>query len=333
MNKLSTTKIVGQVGFCGKLEVFLGFAPANLLWKLSFADLLNEDTGEGYQRPYNLAHSRNFKSYITKSKTSTIPLTFNLRKDLSKCWRIDKTSNGLAVLKINKNVRCLAQVDCQHRLGELKNEDISFAFMTFVGLSLREEMALFNVINSKAKGLSSSLTDFHESNLLMDLSNEAPHLFIARKLNEDPRSAWFRLIRYGGETTSGLKRRTSLRMMQKAILRFLKHTQESNIANVDDKYQQIFTFWNSVRRIFPEEWADHRHNLLTKGVGLYALMYIFEDLINQNPNKMLAESYFENILLRLKDKISWNSKGMFANAGGQKGAVEVYQSLKMVAKL
>jgi hypothetical protein len=31
-------------------EVFLGFAPANILHSLSFADVLDEDTGRGYQR-------------------------------------------------------------------------------------------------------------------------------------------------------------------------------------------------------------------------------------------------------------------------------------------
>ena len=66
-------------------------------------------------------------------------------------------------------------------------------------------MALFNIINSRAKGLSSSLTDYHESNLLSDLAKEAPHLFIARRLNEDPDLPWYRLIRYGGERTSGLR--------------------------------------------------------------------------------------------------------------------------------
>ena len=59
-------------------------------------------------------------------------------------------------------------MDCQHRLGALGDSDVSLAFMSYIGLSLREEMALFTIINSKAKGLSSSLTDFHESNLIND---------------------------------------------------------------------------------------------------------------------------------------------------------------------
>ncbi len=162
--------IQGVVGKCGAQEVFLGFAPANILYKLSFADILNEDTGEGYQRPRNKSHSLDFKKYIKSNGSSTIPLTFNLRKEFQNAWKIQKGQNSIATLYIDKNTRCLAQVDCQHRLGELQNIDIPLAFMSFVGLDLRAEMAQFVIINSKAKGLSSSLTDYHDSNLLNDLA-------------------------------------------------------------------------------------------------------------------------------------------------------------------
>ena len=51
----------------------------------------------------------------------------------------------------------MAQVDCQHRLGHLSDLPIMLPFMCFIGLTEREEMEVFNVINSKAKGLSTSL--------------------------------------------------------------------------------------------------------------------------------------------------------------------------------
>ena len=40
--------------------VLLGFAPADLLYRLSFPDILNEDTGKGYQRPSTIATARIF---------------------------------------------------------------------------------------------------------------------------------------------------------------------------------------------------------------------------------------------------------------------------------
>ena len=102
----------GIHGKCGKLDVFLGFAPARTLFTCSFADILNEDTGQGYQRPKNLSHSRNFKHYISQPNTSTIPLTFNLRPNLSKYWHLDKTEKDVAKLTLNPKIPCLAQLDC-----------------------------------------------------------------------------------------------------------------------------------------------------------------------------------------------------------------------------
>lgn len=104
-NKSSTVNISGILGYCGYQEVFLGFAPANLLWKTSFADVLNEDTGEGYQRPYNKQHSISFKEYISRQHSSTIPLTFNLRKDFKKYWvvqRKQKSKQAVLVLDSSK---------------------------------------------------------------------------------------------------------------------------------------------------------------------------------------------------------------------------------------
>ncbi len=325
-------ELCGIVGKCGSLDVFLGFAPARLLHSISLVDVLNEDTGKGYQRPRNRRHSLDFKQYISRQDSSTIPLTFNLRSELSDAWEIRIEGDGHATLRICPSVKCLAQVDCQHRLGELHDSDIPLAFMTFISLDLRAEMGLFVIINSKAKGLSSSLTDFHESNLLNDLAAESPHLYIARKLNEDPQSPWFRLIRYGGETTAGLKRRTSFRMMQKTIAKLLNQIKSLDIGSVEDKYALVVSFWRAVATVFSDEWQDHRHNLLTKGVGLYSLTLLLADFVRGAGTASLDDQFFIQQLKPLKERIDWNTKGMFADAGGQKGAVEVYQKIKEFAK-
>lgn len=330
--KRGAALIPGQVGVCGGLEAFLGFAPAKLLHSASFADVLDEDTGQGYQRPRNRSHSLDFKRFIARQGSSTVPLTFNLRMELADAWELRRRTNGRADLLIRPGVRCLAQVDCQHRLGELGDSDVPLAFMAFIGLDLRTEMGLFVIINSKAKGLSSSLTDFHESNLINDLASEAPHLYISRKLNEDPRSPWFRLIRYGGETTSGLKRRTSLRMMQKTVSRLLAQMQSADALSLEDKYAFIVSFWRSVARVFPNEWRDHRRHLLTKGVGLYAMTLLLADIVNAANGQALDEDLFASRLEPLKATIDWNSKGMFSGAGGRKGALEVYDRLREIVQ-
>ena len=325
-------KIFGIVGRCGSFDVFLGTAPANILNRLSFADILNEDTGEGYQRLYNRKHSLDFKKYITSINTSTVPLVFNLRQEFQKHWSIKKQSDNSAILEIAKDVKCFARIDCQHRIGELSDCSIPLAFMTYIGLDLRTEMAQFNIINSKAKGLSRSLTDYHESTLIDDLINTFPHLFIARKMNEDINSPWYKLVRYGGESTSGLKRRTSLRMLQKSVKEFLNKTSNIHLGNVNDKYDIICMYWKCIKTVFPDEWNDHRHHLLTKGIGLYAMMRILANLLTAK-SRDFSEEYFLEQLYKLKGKINWHSNGTFSDAGGKKGVITVHAKLKEILKI
>ncbi|NBK26135.1 MAG: DGQHR domain-containing protein, partial [Spirochaetia bacterium] len=291
-NPEASFTVDGVLGICGGLSAFLGFAPANILRQVSFADVLNEETGEGYQRPYNRQHSLDFRKYIAFPKASTVPLVFNLRSESGDNWSVEPLDSGRARLHLSLSRPSLAQVDCQHRLGELSDLSTSLAFMAFVGLDVRTEMAVFNIINTKARGLSSSLTDYHESSLLDDLASAAPHLYMARQLNEKPDSPWYRLVRYGGETTSGLRRRTSLRMLQKSIDRFLKRTQGQQLGTIQDKCGIVQAYWQAVRRSFPKEWADPRRHLLTKGIGLYSMMLLLGDFVAGQPLDALDERYF-----------------------------------------
>jgi DGQHR domain-containing protein len=331
MNQI--TSVSGIIGKSGDLPVFIGFERASTLISLSFPDILNEDSGEGYQRPYSKSHSLDFKNYIIRSGSSTPPLTFNLRNESADYWRIENGKGNSATLVIQGGVKCLAQVDCQHRLGELAGVDIQLAFMTYIGLDLRQEMAIFNVINSKAKGLSSSLTDYHESKLLNDLAADAPHLFISRRLNEDPLSPWHRLIRYGGETTSGLKRRTSFRMMQKTIQSFLTQTRAYIHSSLEYKYEIVLNYWKAVQIVFPNEWIEHRNNLITKGVGLYGLMQLLADIVKKNPAADFSCEYFTGELFPLKNNFDWSSHGRFAYVGGKKGVQDVYLALRKGIRL
>ncbi len=319
--------VEGLLGHCGHLPVFLGFAPAGLLRSLSFADTLNEETGEGYQRPYSREHSLDFSKYIATNGTSTVPLVLNLRAELRQNWHLEPTNAGVASLHVRPNEPCMARVDCQHRLGELGGSEVPLAFMAFVGLDLRTEMALFHTINSKARGLSSSLTDFHQSSLATNLAQDFPHLYIARALNERRDSPWFRMVRYGGEATSGLHRRTSLRMLQKTVQRFLRAA-KGQLGSVENTYRVIANYWWAISTLFPAEWEDPRHNLLTKGVGLYSLMMLLSDLVRGRTTDELTEDHFRKCLAHLKGKVDWSSRGSFAQAGGHKGAVEVYQRLR-----
>jgi DNA sulfur modification protein DndB len=317
-------------GASGGLPVLLGFAPAKVLHKLSFADVLDELTGRGYQRRFNPQHSLDFRRYIQQQGSSTIPLTFNVRPDV-RGWKVVDGVEGQCTLSIEESAgRVLSQVDCQHRLGHLNDLEVSLPFMCFVGLSEREEMEVFRVINGKAKGLSTSLLDFHDAQLADDLAGERPELFIALHLNNDSASPWHRQLDLGGSSTSGLARRASLRTMQKAIRRFLTRTRALDAKSIEYVCRSVLDFWTSVATVLPDEWSTPRKHLLTKGVGVYSLMEIAADLFGEATSSNLAadKQYFTNALSDFLREIDWSAEGPLSGLGGEAGVKQAVSLLR-----
>lgn len=310
----------GILGRSAAREVFLGFAPANVLHSISYADVLDEDTGRGYQRRFNSAHSLDFRKYIQQETSSTIPLTFNARQRTDGAWRLERGKDLYAQMIISdERVKVFTQVDCQHRLGHLNDLSLVLPFMCFLGLTEREEMEIFNVINSKAKGLSTSLLDFHDATLANDLAAERPELFIALHLKNESQSPWYRQLILGGNTTSGLTRRASLRTMQKAIKRFLAQTKILQTQPPEVVAQMVLDFWAAVALLLRDAWDNPRKSLLCKGVGVYALMGIAGDLVSEAGTATIDKRYFSNKLSDFILDIDWSNTGPMTGLGGEAG--------------
>jgi DGQHR domain-containing protein len=312
----------GILGWSARRRVLLGCAPANLLRRISFADVLDQNTGCGYQRRFNRQHSLDFRKYIQRPHSSTIPLTFNLRGQADTDWQLRELKNGTARLSIRAGEsRVLAQVDCQHRLGCLGDLPILLPFMAFLGLSQREEMEVFSIINGKARGLSTSLLDFHDASLADDLAAERPELFIALHLNHDAESPWYRTLDLGGNSTSGLLRRASLRTMQKAVKRFLRQTKIATKLSSQEAARIVLDFWIAVSKLLPNEWGHPRRHLINKGVGVYSLMTMAGDLYREAEATGLpcTRQFLTDRLAEFLARIDWSNKGELAGLGGESG--------------
>ena len=322
------------LGRSASRDVLLGFAPAKLLQRMSFADVLNEDTGLGYQRRFNAQHSLDFRRYIQQDASATIPLTFNLRPRPDRAWRIVETGNRLARLELATDAgKLLAQVDCQHRLGYLSDLDVELPFMCFVGLTEREEMEIFSVINSKARGLNTSLLDFHDAQLSTDLATDRPELFVALYLKNEPSSPWYRQLDLGGASTSGMARRASLRTLQKAVKRFLGRTRIARTHSMDDVAHVVLDFWAAVTLTMPEPWAQPRKHFLTKGIGVYALMDIAADLYAEASSGVACDKrYFAAALTDLASAFDWTTDGPLKGLGGESGVTTAVSLIRAARK-
>jgi len=315
-------------GRCGDREVVLGTAAAPLLALHSFADLYDEDRSIGYQRPFNDAHSRDFRRYIQRRGATTIPLTINLRSTKTGA-SVRRLAGGRVVLRIEKAGHHFSQVDCQHRLGHLADVDVELAFMCFVGLSAEDEREVFTTINSKAKGLSTSLIDYNTSRLTRDLCNEDPCLFIAICLADDEDSPWHGRISKGGTTSVGLRRAASLRLMKLAIRRFFRSRADLAQCNPREVAEILKNFWRAVAETFEDAWSAPRTHLITKGVGVYGLTTLAGELVREAKamNREPTQPYFRDVLSDFYFDFDWSSGGKLDALGGTKGAARAYESL------
>jgi hypothetical protein len=215
----------------------------------------------------------------------------------------------------------------------MASSPIPFTFQCYLGLSPRDEMEIFNVINGRAKGLDSSLLDFHKTRLLADLETDQPELYIAKRLNDDPRSVLHGRVRLGGAATQGAKRPISLRGLQTATKLFLRRLSLGSAGLTDDEvYRLVRDFWGAVATVWPAAWDSPRTHLLTKGVGISALCLLAGDVVTtllSQPQRLDLQSFFSRLVL-LSD-FDWSTKGPFRVYGGKHGASQLHQVL--LAKL
>jgi hypothetical protein len=196
-------------------------------------------------------------------------------------------------------------------------------------------MEVFNVINGKAKGLSTSLLDFHDAELSADLAADRPELFIALFLKNEARSPWYRQLDLGGTSTSGMTRRASLRTLQKAIKRFLAKTKITRTQSSDFAAKVVLEFWQAVAVTLPEQWSNPRKHLVTKGIGVYALMDIAADLYREAP-QTFDKRYFAAALSDFVNEFDWSTNGPLKGLGGEGGvktAVGLIREARKKAKL
>jgi hypothetical protein len=204
--------------------------------------------------------------------------------------------------------------------------------MTFVGLSVHEEMEVFSVINSKAKGLNSSLLDFHESKLTTDLSTAKPEIYIALRLNELVDSPWYRRLDLGGSKSVGMRRYASLRTMQKAVRRFLRGSQILEKISTEEALRVVVAFWRAVAFVLSSEWNSPRTNFVTKGIGVYSLMSLAADLYLDAARSVLVcdEAFFAGALSDFLPDVDWSSGGPLRGFGGAAGADQAFVLLREV---
>ena len=297
LESIVQSKMRGRVTYQGSVS-------SQVAVNFSYSKLFNDPSGKGYQRPINKKRCTDFADYLSQGEDSLYtPILLNAAGN----WEFhayDRQRPNYGRLICRKKATLM---DGQHRLGGIKeyieqtDSTLSVPFLAFHYLDEDEEIKLFDVINTKAKGIGTSLSRYLNRNN-DDLS------WVATNLILKPESPFFSKGTLIGKRTKD-KHITLQNLYQ--IVKLL--TNKSDLAKLPkEKILNItMIYFNLIKELLPDEWEDYKNYRLTHITCLNALAIVGNELINGN---YLAKSQqpdsvkIANKLLNIGE-IDWSASG------------------------
>jgi DGQHR domain-containing protein len=256
----------------------------------------------------------------------------------------EETQGGIGNLKIKSR---LWLVDGQHRIAGLElaaSKDGAFAdysipVVILSGQDRNSEMEHFFVINDRQKGVP---VDLVLRFLVAKNGNSVPGdrdatlaITVTDMIALDRSSCWFRRIQLTNEPR--LKSHTiTERSFHRALLPAVRvpsfrRSEPKKAASV------IANYWNALRDIVPESFADPRRYLIMRTVGAYTMNMVFPHIFDICLRKgSFSQANFLEVLLKTGiDSEDWTreSVGSYAGIVGFQKLAEKYVQRLPDAKL
>jgi len=340
--------------------VYRGFASMKDIATVSAPDTFNQDKNPmGLQRDLSKKHSR--EGYYYAEGAQKVPdyprlwpeVILNVRDTgVVKVVPVDKSHNIYKIIiyedKIDKALPRpqISRTDGNHRLyygaGDPENEwpplDVSTPFSFTIGLTPEQEASIFVDINYNQKAMNTSHLAHLKTRLTPSerLESEEPALWIANNLARDPKSPFHGIIYLGGEKekVQGVTRRVNLAALRYGVQLTLKESIKlRGFSEIEPKYVLIRTYWNTVAKTFPLEWADPKRYLLLRSFGVWCMSMLGAEIIDRciarhvDPSKY--EDEFVSYLRQISLDVDWDAtEGNVRGYGGRPGAKKFADQIK-----
>ncbi|CAH8712466.1 DGQHR domain-containing protein [Paenibacillus thiaminolyticus] len=301
---------------------YQSYLPAFIALQITYVKPYDHSSGKGYQRPADTKRVDDFASYLSKGEDALFtPILINCAGNWEfSAYSKERPSFGRLICKSKASL-----MDGQHRIGGIKryveetNSEINIPFMAFHYLDDDEEIKLFDTINTKAKGISSSLSKF--------LKRESDELsWMATELVTRSDSPFYNLGSITGKRTKG--RHVTLQNLYRIANYFLKDSKFGTVIK-DEKLGLILTYFNQLRELYPDEWSNYKEHRLTHIVCLDALAMAGSRLLNdykKDENTHVDYQGFVRAIKRLR-KIDWSIEGPFKYLKGINGSKTLSKDL------
>lgn len=337
---------------------YRGSASISDLGRISQADVFDQiKNPNGLQRDLSPRHASDAYNYVNKDADPEFPRAFpevilNVRDEhvlevepmsLGRVKRIKAFRFLFDLDAIEEDVAlgriAVSRVDGNHRLfyangnGRRDALDESIPFQIHVGLSPEQEANLFTDVNANQKGLNSSHLHVLRSRLTPEEQEirEHPERVFARRLSEDPDSAWNALVFMGGSRkgarAEGIKQPVSFVTLETGVKRTLAKSQYiHDLTQPDAQYILLRNFWDAVKAVFVDEWEKPDEYLLLKNLGVISLSTAGGTVIDRCMARgEVGVEDMKAYLTQMHDKFDWSKDATgersLAGMSGNRAAV------------
>lgn len=303
--------------------VYQGIVSSQAALNFSYSKLYNDPSGKGYQRPINKKRCSDFAEYLSQGEDSLYtPILLNAAGN----WEFhayDRQRGNYGRLICRKKA---ALMDGQHRLGGIKeyveetDSTLGVPFLAFHFLDEDEEIKLFDVINTKAKGIGTSLSRY------LNRDND-DFSWVATNLILKPESPFFNKGTLIGRRTK--EKHITLQNLYQLVNLLTKKSELAKLPK--EKILNITMFYfNLIKELLPDEWSDYQNYRLTHITCLNALAMVGNELINENyltksqqPDSVKIAKKLINIV-----EIDWSSTGDLKFIKGMQGSKVLAEDIK-----
>lgn len=292
----------------------------------------SEDPHKGIQRVTKEDRLKEIAEYIKKAKDTIFPNSVIIDFDRQVKFLNSAKNKNVGYLDIPDKKHIAQIIDGQHRLYgvDRARKHFDLPVVAFIGLNVTQRARIFLTINSKQKGVNTSLVYDLFGLTRTGTAVELIAVDLAKNLNDDSDSSWKGLMKMTdarakkGETLS-------LAAFVSALKKILKN-KDIAFSNLDLQQQLIVlkNYFAAIRKIFSAQW-NKRSYILTKTTGFNALMKLFSKI---HLRCILAQDVLcNNILDHLKplkgfDFSSKKWRGVTGEAGAQRLADDLEKKLK-----
>ncbi len=294
---------------------YQGFVSSQIAVNFSYSKLYNDPSGKGYQRPIDKKRCKDFANYLSQGEEALYtPILLNASGN----WEFhayDGQRRNFGRLICTKKATLM---DGQHRLGgisEYINETdstLNVPFLAFHYLDEDEEIKLFDVINSKAKGIGTSLSRY------LNRDNDDIS-WVATNLILKPESPFFSKGTLIGRRTK--EKNVTLQNLYNIIKLLTKKSALANLSK-ERKLNIALFYFNLIKDLFPEQWDDNQLYRMTHITCLNALAIVGNEIINDNysvKSQQPDSVQLTKLLSNLKE-IDWLTTGNLKYIKGAAGS-------------